>query len=102
MIRPKQLARLGEFYLKEAVLDILCEFYEEGVGINPAELSRRAGIYRERGEAKMNDAIVTGLLNALADEGKVLRVNPERRGAGWRLTPEEFQRRRDDLELRHG
>lgn len=50
----------------------------------------------------MNDAIVTGLLNALADEGKVLRANPERRGSGWRLTPAEFQRRRDGLELRHG
>jgi len=98
-IRPRQLSRMGEFYLKEAVLDILQEHYPEGYGIGAADISRRAGIYRERGPSDiMNDAIVTGILNSLHEEGKVERIEQEtvRRG-GWRLTESEYNRRRDDV-----
>jgi len=48
IIRPRQLSRMGMFYLQEAVLDVLYEHYNEGYGIGAAEISRRAGIYRER------------------------------------------------------
>ena len=99
-IRPKQLSRLGEFHLQEAVLDVLCKAYPDAGGINPAEISRKAGIYRSTGAAGMNDAIVYGILNQLEAQRKVKRVNPEVRGAGWRLTDNEYQRRRDDVE--HG
>ena len=51
MIRPKQVAHLGEFHLKEAVLDILCEEFEEGTDMNPAKISHRAGTYCVRGVA---------------------------------------------------
>lgn len=98
-IPPKQLSRLGEFYLQEAVLDVLCSAYSEGGGINPVEISRRAGIYRKHGAAGLNDAIVHGILNQLVEQGKVERVDPNVRGAGWRLTDDEYQRRRDDSEL---
>ena len=98
-IRPKQLSRFGEFHLQEAVLDVLCEEYPEGQGVNPAEISKRAGIYRSTGAAGMNDAIVHGVLNQLEEQGKVERVNPAIRGSGWRLTEEEYERRRDDIEL---
>ncbi len=30
MIRPKQLTRMGKFYMKEAILDVLCDHYDEG------------------------------------------------------------------------
>lgn len=46
-IRPRQLARIGEFHLIEAVLDVLCEAYPNGYGIGAAEISKRTGIFRE-------------------------------------------------------
>lgn len=98
-IRPRQLSRMGEFYLKEAVLDILCEHYPEGYGIGAADISKRAGIYRDRGvENILNDAIVWGLLNSLHEEGKVERMEQESGRGGWKLTQSEYNRRRDDVE----
>lgn len=47
----------------------------------------------------MNDAIVHGILNQLHAQRKVERVDPDVRGSGWRLTGEEYQRRRDDIEI---
>ena len=103
-IRPKQLSRIGEFHLQEALLDVLCDAYPKGFGVGAAEISRRAGIYREPGIMNMNDAIVHGLLNLLYDEGKVERApqappptGSEPRG-GWKLTEKEYNRRRDDIE----
>jgi len=97
-IRPRQLSRMGTFYLQEAVLDILQEHYPEGYGIGAADISKRAGIYRERGPSDiMNDAIVTGILNSLHEEGKVERIEQEKGRGGWRLTEREFNRRRDDV-----
>ena len=42
-IRPKQLSRMGQFYLEEAILDVLLEAKHERECIGPAEISRRAG-----------------------------------------------------------
>lgn len=96
-IRPKQLSRIGEFHLQEAVLDVLFQAYPDDVALNPAEISRRAGIYRESGAAGMNDAIVHGVLNQLAEHGRVERVEPNVRGRGWRLSPDEYAQRREDI-----
>ena len=99
MIRPKQLSRIGEFHLQEAVLDVLCEAHPEGFGVGAAEISRRTGIYRDAGVVNMNDAIVTGLLNQLYEQGRVQQAEQENRRGGWRLTEREYERRRDDIEL---
>ena len=97
-IRPRQLSRMGTFYLQEAVLDILYEHYPEGYGIGAADISRRAGIYRDRGPSDiMNDAIVTGVLNSLHEQGKVGRIEQEGGRGGWRLTESEYNQRRDDV-----
>ena len=98
-VRPKQLSRVGQFYLEEAVLDVLLEAKHEGECIGPAEISRRAGIYRERGEANMmNDAIVAGLLVKLHSENRVERCTQSRANrGGWELTDNEFNFRRDDV-----
>ncbi len=87
-IRPEQLARRGEFYLQEAVLDVLLEAKREKECMGAAEISRRSGIFREKGIAGLNDAIVTGLLNKLEKEGSV-----EKCGEQWELTDQEFTRR---------
>lgn len=98
-IRPRQLTRMGEFHLQEAVLDVLCNAYPEGFGLGAAEISRRAGIYREPGIVNMNDAIVTGFLNQLYDQRRVEQADQENGRGGWRLTESEYERRRDDIEL---
>ena len=97
-IRPKQMARMGEFYLQEAIMDVLLEASYEDACIGAAEISRRAGVFRERGkEDIMNDAIATGILVKLLDEKKVQRCKQDNGRGGWELTDDEFQRRRDDV-----
>ena len=97
-IRPKQFARMGLFHLEEAVLDVLLETRYEHECIGPAEISRRSGIYRDRGDLDvMNDAIVWGILNKLHSEGKVKRCTQPNNRGGFELTDQEFNQRRDDM-----
>ena len=99
-IRPKQHARMGTFYLEEAVLDVLLEARYENECIGAAAISKRAGIFRERGDVNiMNDAIVTGILVKLSDENRVERCLQDNEQGGWRLTNGEFESRRDDVPL---
>lgn len=98
-IRPRQLARIGEFHLHEAVLDVLCAAHPEGWGIGAAEIGRRAGIYRATGVIQLNDAIVSGLLNDLYEQGRVEQAEQENGRGGWRLTAREYDRRRDDIDM---
>ena len=98
-VRPKQHARTGVFYLEEAVLDVLLEFKYEDICVGSAEISRKAGIYRDRGDADaMNDAITTGILVKLHSEGRVARCTQDNNKGGWELTPKEFETRREDIQ----
>lgn len=97
-IRPKQLSRIGEFHLEEAVMDVLCHSHPTPLGA--ADIGRRAGIHRDAGVAGMNDAIVHGILNKLATQKRVERVervDPSKRGGGWRLSVHEYGKRREDI-----
>ena len=96
-IRPKQLTRIGEFYLQEAILDVLCSAHLEEFGLGPADISRRAGVYGKAGVAGMNDAIVQGFLNQLHEQRRVEQAPQQNGCGGWRLTDEEYDRRRDDM-----
>ena len=104
MIRPKQFARMGEFHLEEAILDVLLEAKHEGECIGPAEISKRTGIFRESGWAAKsgNDNIVWGMLGKLAKGQKVTKCY-QKPGSGkedgWELTDAEFESRRDDIKL---
>ncbi|RKU28967.1 hypothetical protein C6497_07165 [Candidatus Poribacteria bacterium] len=93
-IRPKQFTRIGEFHLEEAVLDVLLEANHEREIIGAAEVSRRAGIFREPGHSMKggNDAIAWGILGKLIKENRVIKVDQ-----GFKLTDEEFELRRDDV-----
>lgn len=97
-IRPKQHSRMGMFHLEEAILDVLLEARHEGECIGPAEISRRAGIYRDRGSLDvMNDAVAWGIINKLHDEGRVQRCKQVNNRGGFELTDKEFSLRRDDV-----
>ncbi len=97
-IRPKQMARLGQFYLQEAVLDVLYENYLDNPCLGPAEISKQAGIYRDRGAYNiMNDAIVQGILNTLSEQDKVERCTQTCGQGGWKLTQKEYDLRKDDV-----
>ncbi len=102
-IRSKQFAFVGEFLLEEAVLDVLWEAKGTGECLGPAEISRRAGIFRESGHAKKvgNDDIVWGILGKLVKQGRVHKCRQDSRRStkedGWELTDDEFSRRHDNL-----
>jgi len=107
-IRPKQFARLGEFHLEEAVLDVLLEAKHNNQCLGAAEVSKRAGIFRKPGEGirgapgAFNDAIVTGVLIKLIRANKVERCDinlGSGKGDGWTLSEDEFNTRRDDVDL---
>lgn len=85
-------------------MDVLLEAAHEEECLGAAEISRRAGIFREGGGgggnvAAMNDAIVTGLMIKLFNANKVERCEQAPNRGGWKLTEAEFNRRRDDVPL---
>ena len=96
----QQLASQGESLLCEAVLRVLFQEREKAAppegfaGIGAAEIGELTGIYRDRGKLdRMNDAIVTGLLTKLHEEGKV-----ELGGRGkWKLTEEGLKHCRESV-----
>lgn len=89
----RKTARLGEFHLEESVISVLYEVYSEKICLDPAEISKRAGIFRERGEVDiMNDAIVCGILVKLHGEGRVERDKQENGKGGWKLSDKEFNK----------
>ena len=102
-LRPKQLARMGVFYLEEAILDVLLDARHEGDCIGAAEIGKRTGIFRDRGEGIvgekgiLNDAIVHGVLVKLTVERRVDRCDQPNGRGGWELTDKEFETRRDDV-----
>ena len=94
-LSPKHNAWLGIMHLQEAVLGVLAAIYPSVKCIGAEEISRRAGIFRGRGEVNIiNDAITHGVLVLLAIHGKVERGKQDgnNRG-GWQLTEEEYEAR---------
>jgi len=91
MIRTKQFAQIGEFLLQEAVLDVLLDAKRNGEEewVRLSDISKRAGIYRER-EVFTGDAIAGGLLNKLYSEKRVEHKNK----FGWKLADAEFAKRK--------
>ena len=82
------------------MLDVLLTArYEEDECVGAAEISRRAGIYRQggMGMSDMNDAIVHGILSKLYQEKKVERCKQPNDKGGWYLTDAEFQSRHDNV-----
>ena len=61
MQSAKQLARVGIFYLEEAVLDVLFQATEENQLVIAAEIRRKIGL----GEIDESDWVIRGILQKL-------------------------------------
>ena len=78
MNNPKQMARLGVFYIQEAILSIL---KAETEPLLPSEISGKIGIIPPDDEPTLKFAIVDGVLAKLQNEGRVEKVENKR----WKL-----------------
>lgn len=91
---PKQLARVAEFLLEEAVLSVLARNAPGESGMGAAQIGRIAGIFRDTTEdMKMNDATTHGILNKLLGEGRVVRRDQLNGRGGWALADNEYEHR---------
>ena len=91
-LEPEQLARIGIFYLEEAVLDVLFEAKYKQEWLQPADICERADmtyVLFEKGD------IAYGVLAKLEAEGRIEHSQATRQK--WQLTEKEFENRRDDL-----
>lgn len=81
---PKQMGRLGLFHIEEAILEILAEAPD---GLQPAEISRRIGIYGYNDpDLALTYAIVHGALIQLKHKGFVERIPISENVNVWKLT----------------
>ena len=71
-LRPKQLGRIGMFYMEEAVLDALMEAQQDQA-FGSTEVMRRTGIVS--GVAGVPDAMVADVLTTLVTGGRVERTH---------------------------
>lgn len=91
-LSPKQLAQKGLFYLEEAALGVLLEAKYKQEYLQPAEISRRAGI----SYTLYDDSPMAYGIRKLEAEGRVERNPPATPRAPWQLMKKEFENHRDD------
>ena len=97
-------AHRGVAHLRVAVLEVLYEAAMNSECLGAAEISRRAGIFREAGYATKqgNDTICWGVLNSLVKDYLITKcvqriARTGREIYGWRLTDETFERRNREV-----
>lgn len=97
-LQPDQLARIGMFYLEEAVLDVLHEAAhsndEKNVWLPTAKISKRLGI--SASDAGLGYPLVRCILDQLLSEARIQRLSLDRGGARYQLTKEERKKRCDE------
>ena len=89
MFRPKQFARIGIFYLEEAILDVLYDASQKNERLDSTQISGRIGIPHEVAEI-----IVKAILQKLEKED---RVSPVLLQGQYELRTEEYKERREEL-----
>ena len=89
----KRHGHRGVAHLRVAVLEVLYAAKKSGECIGSAEISRRAGIFRESGYAQKagNDSIVWGVLSSLVKDGLLDKCTQNNGNAGWELTAPAFE-----------
>lgn len=86
----KDKANQGQHLLEEAILEVLLEARKNRDGLVKAiDIARRADIYRKKFTPSMGNAITSGILAKLSEEGRIEQL---RRRGPWKLTEEEFFR----------
>ena len=91
----KRHGHRGVAHLRVAVLEVLYAAKKANECLGAAEISRRAGIFREPGYATKqgNDQIVWGVLNSLVKDGLLTKCQQINQRAGWELTDAAFAQR---------
>ncbi|MEM7072286.1 MAG: HNH endonuclease signature motif containing protein [Pseudomonadota bacterium] len=92
-------AHRGVAHLRIAVMEILYEAKKNRECLGGAEISRRAGIFREPGYATKqgNDHIIWGILNSLVKDNLITKCDQKNKRPGWELTQKAFERRNDEI-----
>ncbi len=97
-LQPQQLARIGMFYLEEAVLDVLYEDVhgdnDQQTWLTTAKISKRLGI--PASDTGLGYPLVRYILDKLLREARVQRPSLDRGGARYRLTKQEREKRCDE------
>ena len=86
----KQMARIGVFYLEEAILETL--FQSDDEYVRAVDIARKMGIK----SWDPDDWVVARILYKLDEDGRVeARRGPSGQRTGWKLTTHEKNRRTD-------
>ena len=85
----RQLARQSQFYLQEAILEVLNATAQQGLLLG--QIARILGLPNQG-----YNAAITGQLRVLCEQGKV--EQPRGPKTEWTLTVEENRRRNEGLE----
>ena len=97
-LQPEQLARMGLFYLEEAVLDVLYEVVHSGNDQEPwlttAKISKRLGI--PASNTGLGYPLIRRILEKLLSEARVQRRSLDRGCVRYRLTKEVREIRCDE------
>ena len=88
MSNPKQLARIGIFYIEEAILEVLFEAIDapDGSFVRAIDIALKIGVKHGLNE----NWLVSDILKKLEADGRV--EQREARGP-WKLTEDEYQKR---------
>lgn len=93
MQSPKQLARIGIFYLEEAVLDVLFEAMaaQEASFVRAVDIRKKVGIDKEWDRDQW---LIRSILEKLKMEERVQPRIVGKQQRGWKLTEAEYEKRR--------
>ena len=73
---------VGMRYLEQAVMEVLRQAKQSGECLGPAEVTRRARLYRG---TFLKNAIAAGTLNKLLEDGRVVRCVQANGRGGWKV-----------------
>ncbi|MDE0316903.1 MAG: hypothetical protein OXM61_18620 [Candidatus Poribacteria bacterium] len=91
---PKQLTRIGIFYLEEAILNVLLEAKQKGNDLRLVDIEKKIGTYRAW-EREPNWLPRT-VLYKLEEEKRVqVRLSEKGRAIGFQLTDAEYNKRQN-------
>ena len=102
---PKEKAQKGEFWLEEALLDVLMQTTVKNP-MRPCEIGKEVGFFRESGWVRgdftksSNDDITWKILNKLIKKGLVKETRPYiKRNPTYYITEKGHNSRKEELEL---